>query len=423
MKRTTLKKLSLLLLLTVILIFPATSLFAAGVQEFRAGAGQQAGSGLNEQQVLQLIKSNQPSVDVAQAAAATCGPCHSATPKYPVAGASLSYEFSGHNLGFEKEGGRNSWYANGGGCQQCHTNEGFNDYIRNGKLTSDYIAYPSQPGCFTCHDPHATGDFTLLTAKPVTLKSGVVFDHGKGNLCANCHTARGKLQDLKDTPADKVGFRGTGHHGPEADIFQGTNAYQFKGKTYGNSAHTAVVADACVTCHMALPEGRYGSMPWIGGHSFSLGGEVHGTEVMNVSACNSCHKDIKAEGEFFNIKKEDWDGDGNLEVVQAEVQGLLDRFVNKDGTGVFQTMALPFYKKDGLKDIAHWNAAITSGQIWNATKETTVRTADQMGAFQNFLMILEDRSLGVHNTTYTVQVLMDSIKAIDPKYDDSKRPK
>lgn len=423
MKKTTLKKVSVLLLLTGILIFPATSLFAAGVQEFRAGAAQQAGSGLNEQQVLQLIKSNQMGAGFLQAAADTCGPCHSATPKYPLPGVKLSYEFSGHNLGFEKEGARNSWYANGGGCQQCHTNEGFNEYIRTGKVDpAGFIAYPSQPGCFTCHDPHATGDFSVLSAKPVKLSSGAVFDHGQGNLCANCHMARGKLQALKDTPADKVGFRGTGHHGPEADIFQGTNAYEFKGKTYGSSPHTAVVADACVTCHMALPQARYGLSPQVGGHSFSIGGEVHGNELLNVSACNSCHKDIKQEGAYFNIKKEDWDGDGAVEAVQAEVQGLLDKFVNKDGTGAFQTLALPFYKKDGLKDIQHWNAAITGGQIWNATKETTVRTADQMGAFQNFLMILEDRSLGVHNTTYTVQVLMDSLKAIDPKYDDSKRP-
>ncbi|TFG62388.1 MAG: hypothetical protein E4H36_08095 [Spirochaetales bacterium] len=408
MKKTTLKKVGVLLLLTGILILPAAGLFAAGVQEFRAGAGQQAGSGLNEQQVLQLIKTNQKGVDFAQAAAETCGPCHSATPKYPVPGAKLSYEFSGHNLGFEKEGARNSWYANGGGCQQCHTNEGFNEYIRTGKVTSEYIEYPSQQGCFTCHDPHARGDFSLLSAKPVKLSSGDVFDKGLGNLCANCHTARGKLQDLKATPADKLGARGLGHHGPEADVFLGKNAYQFGKNSYGSSAHTSVVGDACVTCHMALPEARYGMMPWIGGHSFSLGGEVHGSEVLNLSACTSCHTDMKQEGEYFNIKKEDWDGDGKVEVVQAEVKGLLDRFKNDAGTGVFQTMALPIYNKDGS---------------WNATKDTTVRSADVVGAFNNYLMLLEDRSLGIHNTKYTVQVLMDSIKAVDSKYDDSKRPK
>jgi len=35
---------------------------------------------------------------------------------------------------------------------------------------------------------------------------------------------------------------------------------------------------------------------------------------------------------------------------------------------------------------------------------------------------VEDRSRGVHNATYTIQVLYDTLKALDPKYDDSLRP-
>jgi hypothetical protein len=35
---------------------------------------------------------------------------------------------------------------------------------------------------------------------------------------------------------------------------------------------------------------------------------------------------------------------------------------------------------------------------------------------------VEDRSLGVHNLTYTVQVLYDTLKALDPAFNDSLRP-
>jgi hypothetical protein len=37
-------------------------------------------------------------------------------------------------------------------------------------------------------------------------------------------------------------------------------------------------------------------------------------------------------------------------------------------------------------------------------------------------MILEDKSRGVHNPTYVVQVLYDSLQVLDPKFDVSKRP-
>jgi hypothetical protein len=46
----------------------------------------------------------------------------------------------------------------------------------------------------------------------------------------------------------------------------------------------------------------------------------------------------------------------------------------------------------------------------------------QMAALYNYKLILEDRSRGVHNLTYTVEVLYDTLKALDPRFDDSLRP-
>jgi hypothetical protein len=45
-----------------------------------------------------------------------------------------------------------------------------------------------------------------------------------------------------------------------------------------------------------------------------------------------------------------------------------------------------------------------------------------VGALYNYKFVQEDRSKGIHNTTYAVQLLMDSIKALDKSFDDSKRP-
>ena len=38
-------------------------------------------------------------------------------------------------------------------------------------------------------------------------------------------------------------------------------------------------------------------------------------------------------------------------------------------------------------------------------------------------LIVEDRSRGVHNATYTLQVLYDTLKALDRRLDDSLRPR
>lgn len=341
--------------------------------------------------------------EVAGIVSETCGACHGAETKYPVAGAVLSYEQSGHALGWERNG-PNSWYANGGGCQQCHTSEGFVEYVNTGEVVG-YVDYPSQVGCFSCHDPHNTGDFSLRTKAPVTIAAGVVFDKGTGNLCANCHQSRRAV--ATQVKAGTLSSHFGAHHGPEADLFLGVNGAELPGKRYGNSAHTSVVQDSCVECHIARAEGRYSVSPGVGGHSFYLKGEVHEATKINKAACINCHEDVGQDGEFFDIKaKADYDGDGTVENAQAEVEGLLHLIVNSNGTGVLQTSSPNAYKADGS---------------WNSTRGLEF-PEDIVGAVWNYKFIEEDRSLGIHNTRYAVQLLMDTIGYFDSSFDVSARP-
>ena len=102
-----------------------------------------------------------------------CVDCHGSEPKFPVRGVRSQYLTSGHhNLG-------NANYANGNGCQGCHTNEGFVQRVKTGKVDAKgFISNPSEIGCFTCHAPHDKGDFSLRTTVKVTLANGVTFDKG-----------------------------------------------------------------------------------------------------------------------------------------------------------------------------------------------------------------------------------------------------
>jgi cytochrome c551/c552 len=170
---------------------------------------------------------------------------------------------------------------------------------------------------------------------------------------------------------------------------------------------------------MSLPEGRYAFSPSLGGHSFNVTAEVHEAGKVNNSGCLACHQDLKqvAGTEMFDVRaKADYDHDGTVEPVQMEVQGILAAFVNKNGTGYLQTMDPPMYRKDAEATFE----GVGSG--W-ANSRTGQWSESQMAALYNFKMIVEDRSLGVHNAWYEIQVLYDSLKAVDPGFDDSLRPR
>jgi hypothetical protein len=346
----------------------------------------------------------------------SCAACHGGEATYPVLGARLGYDTSGH-----KNNG-NSYYANGGGCQKCHTNEGFIQFVKTGSVDpKSFVKYPSQQGCFTCHSPHETWNFALRTTKPVKLTSGATYDAGKGNLCASCHQVAFAPAKATVSPMDaKDVFSHWGaHHGPQADIMAGTNGYEFPGKKYSSSAHRDVIDDGCVTCHMSLPDGRYAFSPSLGGHSFNVVAEVHEAGKVNNSGCLACHGDVKQVPgtEVFDIKAAaDYDHDGKIEPVQLEVQGLLDAFVNENGTGYLQNTNPPMFAKDA-KATFH-----DLGSGWANSRQGRW-TQTEMAALYNYKLIVEDRSHGVHNTAYTIQLLYDSLKALDPKLDDSLRPR
>jgi len=331
-----------------------------------------------------------------------CVDCHGSEPKYAVRGARTQYLTSGHRtIGHAS-------YSNGDGCQVCHTNEGFIEFVKKGKVDPKaVVANPSEIGCFSCHAPHDTGNFSLRKTTPVTLTNGAVFDKGKGNLCANCHRVVAMTKDEVKPRSIPFDFWGA-HHGPQADMLLGTNAYEFPGKRYSKSAHALLPNADCVTCHMTQPKQRYALLPSIGGHSFRIGGEVHESPKLNNAGCLNCHTEMKqvaGKHLFDRAASSDFDGDGRIETIQEEVQGLLEKIINKQGTGLLQTMKDPLYDAKGV-----------------VIRNKVQYPIEVVAALYNYKFVLEDGSKGMHNTKYAVQLLIDSIKALDKNFDDSKRP-
>jgi len=335
-----------------------------------------------------------------------CDDCHGSNPKHNIVWARAGYNHSGH-----KNNG-NAFYANGDDCQKCHTHEGFVQYVRTGKIDPESVVkYPSQPDCNSCHDPHKNGDLSLRTAKTVSLANRKKYDKGKSNLCANCHQVRGTAaQIVKPSPAKDVKIYWGAHHGPQADMLLGTNAYEFPGKKYYSSVHSRLIGDGCVRCHMSYPKARYGFGPELSGHSFKVKADVHGHVKLNTSGCLvNCHPDLTQvtdEDVFAYKSKADFDNNGKVEMLQEEIEGLLKRFVNKKGSGVLQKLDPPMYHPDGS---------------WNLKQSKKKRSLKEMAALYNYKFVLEDRSNGIHNAPYAIQILYDSLEALGADFDVSKR--
>ncbi len=306
---------------------------------------------------------------------ADCFSCHTDQDTELIVAREQQYANSRHGIG-------ETVFENSASCSFCHTSEGFLSNLETG--TKIVPENPSKIGCFTCHAPHTNKNFTLRTTAPVTFTYlGATYDYGMSNICANCHQARVPNPTISTAPATTIikSTRWGPHHGVQGDMIAGAAGYQFADFTYHNSPHRAVLhdADGCVACHMAAPVGDSA-----GGHSMSM---VDAEAADFVTGCNvaDCHDGGIEQFDFF---VEDFDQDGDNEGVQTELAGLFDQLQA-------QLLALGYITADGNV---------------NASSDTPLElTADEAGALFNYQYVKEDRSWGIHNTRYAVDLLNSAL--------------
>lgn len=284
----------------------------------------------------------------------------------------FQWENSVHALG-----GHSS--RNSGSCTGCHSSQGFlaREAVNGGPEWGMDIEGALQPNCYTCHQIHTTytsADWAMTYGDPVDVwVTGQVEDlGGTANQCLNCHQPR--------VPSDGVPAVGaTGdytiessrygpHHGPQGTLLLGvgkSGAYEV-GDGYTNSFHTNGVENACVNCHMATVVGSREA----GGHTFRV--EEENGDI-NPAGCVACHDagDVQAL----------------VEGKQAEIQALLDQLG-------------AMLEAKGIK---------RAGQD---RSEPGTYDAVTVGAYYNYIFIVEDQSRGVHNPKYATKLLENSIAAL-----------
>ena len=315
----------------------------------------------------------------------TCKVCHNDGGM--LTGIQAQYAVSGHATG-----GTANYGNQEGECSECHTSQGFVYYQANGVSSPTHFASVSQPDCRACHMIHTEYDSTdwafRVTDPVVSFRDATqtFADFGTANLCVACHQTRSSALPALDATADvSVDTKRFGpHHAPQGNFMDNSAGQQFTGVAYTPSVHT-VVADGCVTCHMA-DGGHY---PY-GGHTFSMTASFHGPQF-NDTACDvvGCHAgaDVKAL----------------ITATKADIAPLLTEL------------------KAALGDYLDTSGYLAERTIVGTDTTYTSPTEDDpidfdpvvLGAVYNYRMIaFEDPGYAVHNPKLARALLQNSIDAL-----------
>jgi len=298
--------------------------------------------------------------------AESCLGCHGDTPGGSTANLSAiasEYETSIHATG-------ETFVRRDAECSGCHSNEGFIQRVDTGAFPTAAQPHTSRIDCWTCHAPHTNGNFTVRTEGPVTLVAGGgAVNYGIGNLCINCHQARAAIPPVPaGTDSIKLSSRWGPHHGPMGNMLAGKGGFFSSAHPAANSGHNtepSIAAEGCVVCHMHTPPS--GGMA--GGHSWKMTWDNHGTETDFIEACKSCHPSAT-----------NFDIDGALTTTAAFLDSVQARLL---GAGLIDS--------SNLLISTHYYKRAEASAVWN------------------YLMVLEDRSTGAHNTAYAQAMLLSAL--------------
>lgn len=300
--------------------------------------------------------------------AQTCGTCHNLSEFLKAK--TEQYSHSTHASGANVDRATET-------CARCHTSMGFRNFIADS--TQIAVENPTPINCRTCHPIHETysiDDFELRTTDSVTLMVGnVIYNYGKSNLCVNCHMARpvDPYPDLSGSEITITSSRYGPHHATQANMFMAVGPIKIPGSMpYLNSAHTRMVLNGCITCHMSPATGVLG-----GGHQMGvkyINGQ--GAEAYQYTGCFTadCHGTVSEINGLINPNR--------AEIVELEEQ---------------------------LKDLLIENGLLnSSGLVPTPLTVSSLKAA----AILNYKFVEGDGSSGAHNYRFTKALLTNTIESL-----------
>lgn len=285
-------------------------------------------------------------------------------------------------------------------CATCHSEPGFLDFLGADGSAAGSIEHPgvinSPIGCATCH----TDEAHALSA--VHFPSGVeIGGLGSSATCTVCHQGRqsgaavtkavGTLGEDEISP--DLAFINI-HYAAAAATMHGAetaSGYHYPGKTYAGRFQHVPSANSCVACH-----------------------DPHTTKVAE-DDCMSCHRGVETTREI-RMRHTDFDGDGNVqEGVHGEIVTLHERLYAAIQAYAGATLSAPIgYHKDRHPYFfgdANGDGVISDDEAVrdNAYKAWTPRL---LKAAYNYQVVMKDPAGYVHNPTYLLQLLHDSLESL-----------
>jgi hypothetical protein len=288
-------------------------------------------------------------------------------------------------------------------CAACHSEPGFIDWLGADGSTAGVVDHPAAInapiGCAACH----TAAAHALDA--VTFPSGETLDDlGPNAVCTVCHAGRQSGDAVAaavgghdpDTVMPEQGFINI-HYGAAAAVMQGAGVrggYQYPGRSYAGRFDHVPSANTCTACH-----------------------DAHSTRV-EVEGCLTCHRgveDIRA----IRTRHGDFDGDGDATGgIHAEIRGLHGqlyaaiRAYAADVSGApiaYSAAGFPYFFNDpeGTGEIAA-EQAVAANRYQNWTPRL-------LQAAYNYQAVAKDPGGYVHNPTYLLQLLYDSLDSLSER--------
>jgi hypothetical protein len=394
-----------------------------------------------------------------------CGSCHGEPARH---GRYQQWEESGHanlELAIDEATVENRG-ASAGHCGRCHAGEGFLAWIAQGDLTQRIqgaegnatveeltalgltVDTVHSQTCVVCHDPHEQGTVSgepntagvRITDNTGMLPAGFeAVGVGRGALCMTCHNTRNGAHN--DVVGGLTSYSAP-HTAAQADVLMGENAYFV---AVGQRASHSFIEDTCTTCHMELtpPPAEYSYEGSGTNHSFAAStaicSECHGTfdggtlqesvgtmlEEMSAAMGSYLIGQMPGQVHLKDYTPHEYQGTA-YDVKSEDVTVAVTDIVSAEPTephgqqGFILKFASPVevtYAPEGEQPhtLSLSEVQVQMGDITTDGERAVIAVEDPLVKVGwNYFLLEGDGSGGIHNPSFTMDVIRASIAALAP---------
>ena len=270
-------------------------------------------------------------------------------------------------------------------CATCHHEE-YTQWAVSPHAAIPLDLFPNDVRVTECVKCHQSSGFLAVLDSGEDFKSARApypSDHQEPVTCVGCHGPHA-AENTQMLRLPKGETCTTCHGGKWQDlILTGTGSTPYRDYSEYQS-HPHHSDDRCVTCHMA----KTPDVP-LGGHTFAM--RTDDGDMQNVGACIACHNNANS----YDINRRQSEVTEKLSELR---QALEER--NDDQLPGNEPGACNQCHRGGSLPFDHDPELILEN------------------AYDNYKLVDRDKSHGIHNAPYTLQILRDALESVQNEYQE-----